>query len=987
MKSFFRRLSSKKDKQRESNYHQSAFSPGWPSVSRKSLPAPAGSINPTFSDFQQHHSQPGQQHLNSTVQQDHIQAETVSLSIDSVDGVIHEPKPLLPDAQQLPITPSREHNNEPTTSLPPFSSKSGKLSSPYRSNSKFPSTSIPTGGCQEVSFSSPQPQRVAPSIYKSYNDFDIMRSGGAELDDNPILASAPSADWFTVDDGQSSRLPERPRTADEASRTRSRHLWEGKPPSTPSTPKQQFRQAAQRSNAKPVNTMLEPSPEGSVLSNMSPFLGPPPLPAMKGPSPPLQQMATPFAQYATKAMSSALPSGDLDTAMRPSGQMPSGSSKDFMQDQVSGTVAGQAAQAASNRMASGTLTPSGSPRTYVQVPPDGTATPAAKLQEGSHLHTRLANSTTAGLHGNAPPAQPHDSWLVAASPRKLEQDFSHANLQPPSANGNDWHAVNGLSRPTTHRPGQSSTNGNVPFAANEKPPFSLRENGWVAANGNGNGQFSMKENSQFSTQLDGHPRQVSPQLDSHPREMSPQLDGHPRQFSPQPQLSSKQKEAPSGHIQEAHRQIEEALQTADHQIEALRARVTKKNAQLSDAKLQLEHIREDMHDIAVSQQHAPPSLPDTESSEQTELAAAEMQLLRQALDKLQSETHFLDDELGRAREQAIFSEFERAELSHELETVSAQLQASQASKAELEDTISKLLSDVKTGRPHRRQLSMSRQILNTDSFRSHASTPQSPDPDTDILSSQHNISRTGSTPMHSQPFAGGVAPHRDVSALEGEVESLRAELEETKRRMGADLAQAREEALGVMRATGDADAEVKKLMGESAQLSCSQQEAEADLQHSKEAIQQLHAALKNAQAAMATDRLEREQSLNTIAHLKQQCRQLETDQQARHEAAKLTQHISDLDRQVVELSMSNDELSTDLGRALDVAQRVMEQKQSLQEQVRGQEQQLAQWQAEGQRVRELEGFAEEALTALEAQTQENSRLRQRIATGSSQSSG
>ena len=64
-------------------------------------------------------------------------------------------------------------------------------------------------------------------------------------------------------------------------------------------------------------------------------------------------------------------------------------------------------------------------------------------------------------------------------------------------------------------------------------------------------------------------------------------------------------------------QIEQALQTADHQIEALRARVTRKNAQLSDAKLQLEHIREDMHDIAVSQRHAPPSLPDTESSEQT----------------------------------------------------------------------------------------------------------------------------------------------------------------------------------------------------------------------------------------------------------------------------------------------------------------------------------------------------------------------------------
>ncbi len=353
MKSFFRRLSSKKDKQRESNYHQSASSTGWPSVSRKSLPAPDGRMNPTFSDFQQHHSQPDQQHLNGTVQQDHIQAETVSFSIDSVDGMIHEPEPLLPDEQQLLITPKREHNSKPTTSLPPSSSRSGKLSSPFRSNSKFPSKSIPTGGSQEVSFSSPQPQHVAPSIYKSYNDFDIMRSGGLELDDNPILASAPSADWFTVDDGQSSRLPERPRTAGEVSRTRFRHPWEGKPTSTPSTPKQHFRQAGQRSNAKPVstNTTLEPSPEAMVQSNTHPHTGTPPLPAMKGsspafpseavkgPSPPSQQMATPFAQYATKAMSSALLSGDLDTAMRPSGQVPSGSSKVFMhENQLSGKV-------------------------------------------------------------------------------------------------------------------------------------------------------------------------------------------------------------------------------------------------------------------------------------------------------------------------------------------------------------------------------------------------------------------------------------------------------------------------------------------------------------------------------------------------------------------------------------------------------------------------------------------------------------------------
>lgn len=81
-------------------------------------------------------------------------------------------------------------------------------------------------------------------------------------------------------------------------------------------------------------------------------------------------------------------------------------------------------------------------------------------------------------------------------------------------------------------------------------------------------------------------------------------------YMPSAELSSR-------HIAEAHRQIEQALQTADQQIEALKARVTKKHAQLSSAKLQLEHLREDMQDVSFSQRHAPPSLPDTESSEQT----------------------------------------------------------------------------------------------------------------------------------------------------------------------------------------------------------------------------------------------------------------------------------------------------------------------------------------------------------------------------------
>ena len=46
---------------------------------------------------------------------------------------------------------------------------------------------------------------------------------------------------------------------------------------------------------------------------------------------------------------------------------------------------------------------------------------------------------------------------------------------------------------------------------------------------------------------------------------------------------------------------------------------------------------------------------------------------------------------------------------------------------------------------------------------------------------------------------------------------------------------------------GDADAEVKRLMGESAELNSAQQEAEAHLSQSKHTIQELQSALQAAQ--------------------------------------------------------------------------------------------------------------------------------------------
>ncbi len=61
------------------------------------------------------------------------------------------------------------------------------------------------------------------------------------------------------------------------------------------------------------------------------------------------------------------------------------------------------------------------------------------------------------------------------------------------------------------------------------------------------------------------------------------------------------------------------------------------------------------------------------------------------------------------------------------------------------------------------------------------------------------MGRTASNLMRTVSFA---TDYKDVVALESEIEVLKFELEETKQKMEAEVAKAREEALGVMRATG-----------------------------------------------------------------------------------------------------------------------------------------------------------------------------------------
>lgn len=366
MKSFFRRLSSKKEKQKESNFHRSPSHPNWPSVSRKSLQPPVSSINPTFSDFHQHSTQPDQQHRIDIIQQDHDQSEAVSFSNDSIAGIIPDSTPPPSPEAQLPTTPRQRPVDLSSGNT---TSKASKPPSPYRSANKLPSNLAPVTALQQVSSSipqpqpqpRPQPQHVAPSIYKSYNDFDIMSSGRFDFDDNPLLSSAPSADWLTVDDRPNpvDRLPHRPRTADDASHTRTpfRQHWDAKSVFVPSTQQQQpVKHAAHSSKTRPniPCSTASASPEGSSRSSIAPYSGPLPMHLMKGTavspmeatignfparsdtvqgnSPPMQQMVTPFAKYATQSMSQPLFSEDLDTAMRPHGHMPPYKSKELLQD-------------------------------------------------------------------------------------------------------------------------------------------------------------------------------------------------------------------------------------------------------------------------------------------------------------------------------------------------------------------------------------------------------------------------------------------------------------------------------------------------------------------------------------------------------------------------------------------------------------------------------------------------------------------------------
>ena len=311
MKRFFNRLSTKKQ---ESDLHSSPVKSSWPSVSSNSLPATGNSrcSNPTFQEFQQSNIPAAP----LTFQQKHDSTEAGSFSTAPLPNSELDK----PARQPLSKHPqSKTHADRPM--LHQSRSREASVSDPaFATATQLASQSTPSDHPHQNSQNCSQQQPA--SIYKSYNDFDIMSSGTFDFSQHHLLSSAPDADWLN-EQCVSHRLPDRPKTATEKPQGRFSQ-WEPEPTRTPSPRDQPASQPNSSRRHVPHNAVQFSSPHESARSRTLPHGGPSPMAARQnaGQSPVNQPMATPFAKYASRPMSGPLLSADLDTAMRANGQAP-----------------------------------------------------------------------------------------------------------------------------------------------------------------------------------------------------------------------------------------------------------------------------------------------------------------------------------------------------------------------------------------------------------------------------------------------------------------------------------------------------------------------------------------------------------------------------------------------------------------------------------------------------------------------------------------
>ena len=306
MKRFFKRMSSKKQ---ESNLPSCPVKPSWPSVSSNSLPATGNGrcSDQTFQEFQQ--SNPPAAQL--TFQQEH---DSTAAGIAAHPNAELDKQATQPPSQHTHSMPhadspmlQRHRSREALVSDSAFAKLAGRSTSSNlaRQNSKTSSRQQPA------------------SIYKSYNDFDIMSSGTFDFSQHHLLSSAPDADWLNQE-CVSDRLPDRPKTARERSGSRVTYQWEPEPTRTPSPKDQPASQPNSSRRHVPHSPAQFSSSSESARSRTLPYNGPSPIAARHSTdqSPVSQPLMIPFAKYASRSMSGPSLSADLDTAMRVNGQAP-----------------------------------------------------------------------------------------------------------------------------------------------------------------------------------------------------------------------------------------------------------------------------------------------------------------------------------------------------------------------------------------------------------------------------------------------------------------------------------------------------------------------------------------------------------------------------------------------------------------------------------------------------------------------------------------
>ena len=309
MKRFFRRLSSKK---KESDLHRSPVKASWPSAPSNSLPATDSSTGPTFLELQ-HNIIP------ATGQQEHETTKTDSFNTWHTHATTELDKQVNPPPFRH--TQSMTYGDAPALQL--ICSREGIVSgSPFEINldTKLAKCSSPLDFTPKNGTKSPQHQLA--SIYRSYNNSDILSSGSFDFDQHQLLASAPDADW---QDRVSDRLPDRPNTVTELPQKLFSHHWEPQSTSFLTTQGQPNSQPNTIIGHKSHNPALFSSPDESARFKTVSYNGPSPMTAGQGLGgcPASQHMTmTPFAKYASIATSGPLLSADLNTAMPVTGRLP-----------------------------------------------------------------------------------------------------------------------------------------------------------------------------------------------------------------------------------------------------------------------------------------------------------------------------------------------------------------------------------------------------------------------------------------------------------------------------------------------------------------------------------------------------------------------------------------------------------------------------------------------------------------------------------------